>query len=525
MDSDTEQAMARPAHGFGWLITVLGVGQIFAWGSSYYLLAVLAQPMSADTGWPITWVVGGVSLGLLVAGLVSPRVGRLIQHRGGRPVLAAGAILLAIGLGVLAIAQTLPVYLLAWIVLGIGMGAGLYDPAFATLGRLYGNAARSSITTLTLFGGFASTVCWPISAFLVTHFGWRGTCLTYAAFHLIVLLPAYLRAVPQETEYRDERPINSSASESVSAPPFVNSWVFFGLLATTLMLSAVISTLLSVHLLTILQSRGIGLAAAVALGVVIGPFQFGARAIEFFIARYHHPVWTQFASTLLVGVGVVTLWMALPVLTVPIVFYGAGIGLEAIARGTLPLALFAGPRYAVVMGRLAMPGRMAQAAAPPIGAALLSAYGPGGTLATLVLVAGVNFVLATVMLVSVRTATAKLKPQIKGRPSDLVAAFVAAFNRGDPDEMASFYAEDAINHQLIRDPAQGRAAIRDMFATDFVRTRMICIAEKIFEDGQWAILEWKDPFGLRGCSFFHIQDGKIVFQRGYWDRPSARPCT
>jgi MFS family permease len=389
--------------GFGLLITVLGVGQIFAWGSSYYLLAVLAQPIADDTGWPLTWVVAGLSSGLLVAGLVSPRVGRTIQHRGGRPVLAASTVLLAIGLVVLALAPTLPVYFLAWVVVGIGMGAGLYDPAFATLGRLYGEAARSSITTLTLFGGFASTVCWPISAFLVTHFGWRGTCLAYAAFDLIVLLPAYLHAVPREVEYQEKRPISSSAAQSVPTPRGACSPVYlFGLLATTLTLSAVISTLFSVHLLTILQSRGIDLAAAVVLGALVGPLQVGARTIEFFIARYHHPVWTQFVSTLLVAIGVVALWTASPVLAVPIVFYGAGIGLESIARGTLPLALFAGPRYAVVMGRLAMPSRMAQAAAPLIGAALLGAYGPGGTLATLVAVAGINFALAATMLVSLK---------------------------------------------------------------------------------------------------------------------------
>lgn len=392
------------------LITVLGIAQIFAWGSSYYLLAVLAKPIVDDTGWPLTWVIGGVSFGLLVAGLVSPRVGRTIQHRGGRPVLAASAILLAIGLGVLAIAQTHPVYLLAWAVIGTGMGAGLYDPAFATLGRLYREAARPSITTLTLFGGFASTVCWPISALLVTHFGWRGTCLAYAAFHLIVLLPAYLYAVPRERKYQENHLINPSVGGSVSTPRVVGSPIFFSLLATTLTLSAAISTLMSVHLLTILQSRGIDLAAAVALGAVIGPLQFGARIIEFFIARYHHPVWTQFASTLLVGIGVVTLWMALPVLAVPIVFYGAGIGLESIGRGTLPLALFAGPRYAVVMGRLAMPGRMAQAAAPSVGAVLLGAYGPGGALATLVAVAGVNFVLATTMLLSLKRSAEAGEP-------------------------------------------------------------------------------------------------------------------
>ena len=106
------------------------------------------------------------------------------------------------------------------------------------------------------------------------------------------------------------------------------------------------------------------------------------------------------------------------------------------------------------------------------------------------------------------------------RPRELITAFVEAFNRGDPDEMASFYAEDATNHQVVRDPVQGRMAIREMFAKDFALAKMVCIAENIFEDGQWAILEWKDPLGLRGCGFFRVEDGKIVFQRGYWDRAS-----
>jgi limonene-1,2-epoxide hydrolase len=105
-------------------------------------------------------------------------------------------------------------------------------------------------------------------------------------------------------------------------------------------------------------------------------------------------------------------------------------------------------------------------------------------------------------------------------PRKLVAAWVEAFNRGDPDEMAAFYPEGAVNHQVVREHVKGRAAIREMFARDFAEAKMVCIVENIFEDGQWAILEWKDPLGLRGCGFFRIEDDKIVFQRGYWDRLS-----
>jgi SnoaL-like domain len=104
------------------------------------------------------------------------------------------------------------------------------------------------------------------------------------------------------------------------------------------------------------------------------------------------------------------------------------------------------------------------------------------------------------------------------RPRDLILAWVEAFNRGDPDAMAVFYGEQAVNHQVVQEPVMGRAAIREMFARDFAEAKMVCIVENIFEDGQWAILEWRDPLGLRGCGFFRIEGNKIVFQRGYWDR-------
>ncbi|MDB5972334.1 MAG: steroid delta-isomerase [Hydrocarboniphaga sp.] len=105
-------------------------------------------------------------------------------------------------------------------------------------------------------------------------------------------------------------------------------------------------------------------------------------------------------------------------------------------------------------------------------------------------------------------------------PRELVNHWVAAFNRADPDALAAFYAEDAINHQVAESPVQGRAAIREMFAAGFASAAMVCIVENLFEDGQWAMLEWRDPLGLRGCGFFQVMSGRIVFQRGYWDKLS-----
>ena len=105
-------------------------------------------------------------------------------------------------------------------------------------------------------------------------------------------------------------------------------------------------------------------------------------------------------------------------------------------------------------------------------------------------------------------------------PRELVTQWVEAFNRADPDALASFYAADAVNHQVAESPVHGKDAIRTMFANGFASATMVCIVENIFEDGEWAILEWKDPLGLRGCGFFHVVNGTIAFQRGYWDKLS-----
>lgn len=105
-------------------------------------------------------------------------------------------------------------------------------------------------------------------------------------------------------------------------------------------------------------------------------------------------------------------------------------------------------------------------------------------------------------------------------PKQLVSAWVDAFNQGNTDKIAEFYASDAINHQVANAPVEGKEAIRAMFRTEFANAKMVCIVENIFEDGDWAILEWKDPIGLRGCGFFKVENGLITFQRGYWDKLS-----
>jgi MFS family permease len=377
------------------VITALGIAQILGWGSSFYFPAVFAGPIVADTGWSLGWVVGGTSIGLLVAGLVSPRVGRIIDRRGGRPVLTVSSLLYALGLAGIGAAPNLPVYLLAWIALGAGMGSGLYDAVFAALGRLYGAAARGAITNLTLFGGFASTVCWPLSAFLIEAAGWRGACFIYAALHLAVALPLQRFAMREAGA-----PPHAAApppGEPRAQPRLAREKLIFAVLALVLSIVAGVGAIVVVHLLIFLQAKSVDFALAVTLGTLFGPAQVAARVVESMFGHRYHPIWTMVAAVLLMALGLLLLLADFPILALVIVLYAAGYGISWIARGTLPLALFGAERFPVLMGRLAFPSLIVQALAPLAGAWLIEVFGVQKTLAVLAATALANVVLIGVL--------------------------------------------------------------------------------------------------------------------------------
>jgi MFS family permease len=393
----------------GLVISALGVGQIFGWGSSYYLPAVLAKPIAADTGWSLAWVVAGLTIGSLTAGLISTRVGHAIQVHGGRVVMMLGVVLLAAGLTALGLSRTLALHLLAWVVIGAGMGCGLYDAAFATLGRLYGEEARRAITQLTLFGGFASTVCWPLSALCLEWLGWRATCFAYAAVHLGLILPLYALALPASGERPGAVASKTQPGVGPMPPPSARKrqWLLFGLMATAFSLGWGISSVFSVHLLTILQARGLELAAAVALGALVGPSQVGGRTLEMLFGRHYRPIHTLLIAVVLVAAGVGLLAADIPMLALALVAYGAGVGIASIARGTLPLAVFGPERYAVWIGRLAGPALLAGAVAPTLAAGLLDLAGPAVMLYVLEAFALMNIGVVLLLWSSVRRQDAE----------------------------------------------------------------------------------------------------------------------
>ena len=384
-------------------ITALGIAQILGWGTSFYFPAVLAGPIVADTGWSLFWVVSGTSIGLLVAGLISPQVGALVDRKGGRPVLLASSLLYAAGLTVIGLAPSLPVYLFGWVLLGGGMGTGLYDAVFAALGKLYGEEARQPITNLTLFGGFASTVCWPLSAFLAATFGWRNACLIYAALHLVVALPLQMAVMPPLRDAAAKPGTSPAKSGGVSLT--ARERTYFVLFALILTIASGIGSIVIVHFMIFLQTRGAELALAVTLGTLFGPAQVGARVVERLFGARYHPIWTMIASCVLMVIGLVLLLIGFPILALTVIIYGAGYGIMWIARGTLPLALFGAERYAILIGRLAFPALIVQALAPSAAALMIGRLGVDATIAALTACAALNVVLMALLWAAYRKPT------------------------------------------------------------------------------------------------------------------------
>ncbi len=335
-------------------VSVLGITQIIAWGTIFYSPVLIAPLIAAEHGWSLSFTMSGFSLGLLIAGLVSPTVGRSIDSRGGHVVMAAGALVSAAGLLGLAAAHNPAAYLAAWVVLGAGLGASLYDPAFATLGRIFGAAARRPITLLTLAGGFASTAGWPTTHFLIGAVGWRGTYVVYAGMMAAVCAPLYAFALPRGRAVL-AAPKDISAGAKAPAPLLPASGSVFMLVTAAFTAYAFVPSALSAHLLAIFGRTGIDAATVVAIGALFGPAQVAARITELAFGRDIHPLLVGRAAVLLLVAAflLLALFGISPLLAAAFaVMFGAANGLITITRGALPLALFGADGYGRMMGRI-----------------------------------------------------------------------------------------------------------------------------------------------------------------------------
>jgi predicted MFS family arabinose efflux permease len=338
------------------VVLALGTAQTLAWASSYYLPAILADPIATDLGLQRAWVFGAFSAALLVAAALGPVVGRLIDRHGGQSILAISNLVFAAGLVALSLANGVVSLFAAWAVLGVGMALGLYDAGFATLAGLYGREARGPITGITLLAGFASTVSWPLSAVLNAEIGWRETCLVWAALNLVLGLPLNRLVVPKAPP---PPPGDHSAANGwepkremfLLAFVFAAGWFVTGSMAA--------------HMPALLERAGASPVQAIAAAALVGPAQVAARLAEFMVLRRVHPLVSARVAAALHPLGAVVLAViGPPAAAVFAVLYGAGNGLLTIARGTVPLALFGPIGYGARNGLLGAPARAAQSAAP-----------------------------------------------------------------------------------------------------------------------------------------------------------------
>jgi MFS family permease len=344
------------------VVVALGSTQTLAWASSYYLPAILGAPIARTLGIAPSLFFGVFSVALLLSSGLAPLVGRVIDRHGGRPVLALSNAVLAAGLVMLALSQNVAGLCAAWLVLGVGTAMGLYSPAFATLTRLYGVGARASITGITLFAGFASTIGWPVSAFMLEHHGWREASFLWAALNFFVCMPVNWLLIPPAPA---EPPLPPAAAtgDGENGVEFQRGAML--ILAFFFAATRFVSGALAAHLPRLLEGAGATAVAAIAAGALVGPAQVGARLFEFGLLRKFHPLISARVAALLNPLGSVFLALLGPAgVTFFAVLHGAGNGMLTIAGGTLPLALFGPNGYGKRTGILAVPTRIAESAAP-----------------------------------------------------------------------------------------------------------------------------------------------------------------
>ena len=361
---------ARPRDPMIFAVCALGIAQITVWGTSFYCLGILANPIVEDTGWSRTLVYFGFTLALLVMGLVSTTTGRAIDRHGGRAVMATGIVLVSAGLMAVSAAESEAAYLAAWAFLGIGMRLSLYDAAFAALVQVVPSRGRQAISYLTLFGAFASTVFWVVGHFFNEAFGWRQTLVLFAVINLAVCLPLiwYGLARRESVELDSER---KEAAPVVDGPPLAGRarHVAMGLFALVMSLNAFVFGVVSVQLVPLLEAAGLATAAAVWVASMKGFAQFGGRVVEIVFGRKLHAITVARIAIGILPLSFALLWFSganLYAIVAFTLFMGASQGVITIVRGAVPLALFGAQGYGTVLGVIATPVLIVNAASPTL---------------------------------------------------------------------------------------------------------------------------------------------------------------
>lgn len=342
-------------------IYALGAAQIISWGTLFYAIGVLGPQMGRALGLPEMAPFGSFTLGLVISGIASPRIGRLIDERGGRLVMSCGSLLSALAMGLLAATWNTTGIVVAWVAGGLAMGASLYDASFATVSQLRGIEYRRAVAVLTIMGALASTAFWPLSLYLSELVGWRLTWAVYAAMHLGFCLPVHWFLLP--THAARSLPAGTRAEEGTGdPPPGAVRW-----LSGAFALASFVFSVCVVHVIELLQQAGLTPAQAVGIAMLIGPVQVVGRLAEFRFARNFRAVTLGYVPFALgvIALAVLPFVHGTGVLAVTFVLtLGAGNGLLTISRGTVPHELFGARRLGELLGRVSRTSIFARALAP-----------------------------------------------------------------------------------------------------------------------------------------------------------------
>lgn len=359
------------------LVAALGVTQIIGYGSIYYAFPILAPAVANEFGVGEPLLFGLFSVGLLLGGFAAPVLGGLLDRIGAGRVMTAGSLSMALLLMLLAFSPNIYVFGGLTILIELLSFAVLYDAAFAMLAQKRPDDTRKSITRLTLIAGFASTIFWPLSGFLVDAFGWRITQLLFAASH-ILCAALHFRTTASPVTKAPALPVNTSLPPPAS-PPVMSKAVAlraFQLLAVGFALTGMAISAVTVHMVEILRSLNIGEAAYIA-AMVMGPAQVVVRVMDATVWRNRHPLFVAILSAGAILAAIILLLLPGPASLLAFAFaaiLGAGAGLSSIVRGAVPVALFGASGLGLRLGRLAAIRSVLGAAAPFLFAWTAAAY-------------------------------------------------------------------------------------------------------------------------------------------------------
>lgn len=388
------------------LLSGLALTRIIGWGSIYYSPSVLARYLERDIGLGPIVVFGGITILLVIGAAIAPLLGRHLDRRGTRHAMVLGAVISALGLALLALAQGPVSYLATWFVIGIGHAMQLANTGNVTVAQLMGERTRRVIGLMMLVTGLASSVFWPLTAWLSADYGWRACLMVFAAIQLVIVLPIHL-AIPayRAKPLAEPGPSAMPAEEQGRVPPGERRAIFW-LLALSFSASGLVSWGLPLHIIGLMQGAGIAGVSAVAIASLSGPATLVARAVDA-VAGERLPVERVALAGLALGPASCLLMALAPgssaIAIAFVMLFSAAMGVIAVARATLPLALFGRHGFGAMLGRLTVPQNLTFAAAPLLFALMVERLGASGTLVVSAVIQSMALLAMIVLVRRLRT--------------------------------------------------------------------------------------------------------------------------